>query len=152
MNEQSCHRLTERQKDCLRLVAHGYTSKEIGRKLELSPSTVDNHILASTQILEAPSRAVAARLLASTEIRQKLPSQTATLADTRIDDANSITANVSEFGYLKRVLLLLPPLGGLNNELSPSDRTLRIVQVAAISFGTVMSIILFVAGAFKLLS
>jgi FixJ family two-component response regulator len=51
-------RLTLRQKDCLRLVAQGYTSKEIGRELGISYSTVDNHLLAATQ---APVHAACCR-------------------------------------------------------------------------------------------
>ena len=35
--------LTDREKDVLRFIAQGYTSKEIGRKLRLSPKTVENY-------------------------------------------------------------------------------------------------------------
>lgn len=36
--------LTERQYDCLLRAGEGMSSKEIGRVLGISPSTVDNHI------------------------------------------------------------------------------------------------------------
>lgn len=40
-------RLTTRQFECARLAAKGRTSKEIARELGISPSTVDNHIVAA---------------------------------------------------------------------------------------------------------
>jgi two-component system, NarL family, response regulator NreC len=36
-------RLTERERDVLRLIAEGYTSPEIGEKLNISPKTVDTY-------------------------------------------------------------------------------------------------------------
>lgn len=39
----SKHPLTEREKEILRLIGRGCTSKEIGRKLFLSPKTVENY-------------------------------------------------------------------------------------------------------------
>ena len=53
MNERGIAQLTERQKDCLRLVGQGFTSKEIGRELDLSPSTVDNHVASAVPVLNA---------------------------------------------------------------------------------------------------
>ena len=36
-------RLTERERDVLRLTAQGYSAPEIGRKLSISPKTVDTY-------------------------------------------------------------------------------------------------------------
>jgi DNA-binding CsgD family transcriptional regulator len=152
VNVSPVHRLTERQKDCLRLVAQGYTSKEIGRMLDLSPSTVDNHILAATQLLEAPSRAVAARMLHSSDARQKLPSQPQPLADPMLSGVLPSPAVGAFWVELGRRIFSLPPIGGQRNDLDSAERTLRIVQVAAVSFGTVMSLALLIAGAFRLFS
>ncbi len=49
-------KLTERQRACLELVAKGFTSKQIGRTLGISHSTVDNHILIATQALGVADR------------------------------------------------------------------------------------------------
>jgi DNA-binding NarL/FixJ family response regulator len=36
-------KLTERERDVLRLIAEGYTAPEIGEKLNISPKTVDTY-------------------------------------------------------------------------------------------------------------
>jgi DNA-binding CsgD family transcriptional regulator len=151
MSGLTTDRLTERQKDCLRLVAQGYTSKEIGRQLDLSPSTVDNHILAATQSLGAMSRAEAGRILASAEVRQKMPSQSAALAEPGVSRFLSTQAEGQMFSSAGQKLWSLPPVGGYNNELDTTERTIRIIQVAATGFGTVISLAVLIAGAFTLL-
>lgn len=149
-------RLTERQKDCLRLVARGYTSKEIGRTLDLSPSTIDNHILTAVQSVGAASRAEAARSLneietRQIETRQKLPRESLALAETAVSTFMSAKAESPVLTISDRRIWTLPPLGGQNNELDIAERSLRIIQVAAVGFGTVMSLILLIAGVFTLL-
>jgi DNA-binding CsgD family transcriptional regulator len=150
--QPSVSRLTDRQKDCLRLVAHGFTSKEIGRQLDLSPSTVDNHILLATQTLGAASRAEAARFLTSAEARQNLPSQSLALAGSSASGLMSLPAETQKHSIPHRTFWSLPPIGGQENELDTADRTVRIIQVAAVGFGTVMGLVLLIAGAFKLFS
>lgn len=51
--------LTQRQKEVLQLVGSGLTSKEIAKKLQLTPGTVDNHITASIAALDAHTRSEA---------------------------------------------------------------------------------------------
>lgn len=152
MDTAAIQRLTERQKECLRLVAQGYTSKEIGRNLDLSPSTVDNHILTAVQSMSANSRGEAARSLASLETRQKLPRETMALAESvKAELSLTSTANPA-LTISGQKIWSLPPLGGQVNELDRAERPLRIVQVAAVGFGTVMSLTLLIAGAFKIFS
>lgn len=145
-------RLTERQKDCLRLVAQGYTSKEIGRALELSPSTVDNHILTAVQSMSANSRGEAARSLAGLETRQKMPRESQALAESAQSELLSVSAEAPALAIRHRKFWSLPPIGGQTNELDSAERSLRIVQVAAVGFGTVMSLTLLIAGVFKIFS
>jgi DNA-binding CsgD family transcriptional regulator len=152
VNTSPVDRLTERQKDCLRLVRQGYTSKEIGRMLDLSPSTVDNHILAATQLVEAPSRAEAARMLHTSEARQKLPSQPQPLAEPLLSGVLPSSADGVVWVDLGRRIFSLPPVGGQKNELDAAERSIRIIQVAAVGFGTVMSLVLLIAGVFRLFS
>lgn len=152
MYNATIQRLTERQKDCLRLVAQGYTSKEIGRALDLSPSTVDNHILTAVQSMSANSRGEAARSLAGLETRQKLPRESQALAESPQSGLLSLSAEAPALTIRDRKLWTLPPIGGQTNELDNAERSLRIVQVAAVGFGTVMSLTLLIAGAFKIFS
>lgn len=49
-------RLTEREKDVLRLVAGGYSNKEIGRALAISDGTVRNHLTEILAKLDARDR------------------------------------------------------------------------------------------------
>jgi DNA-binding CsgD family transcriptional regulator len=152
MDTSAIQRLTERQKDCLRLVAQGYTSKEIGRTLDLSPSTVDNHILTAVQSMSANSRGEAARSLAGLEVRQKLPRESQALAESVQSELLSVSTEAPVLAIRYRNIWSLPPIGGQTNELDSAERSLRIVQVAAVGFGTVMSLTLLIAGAFKIFS
>lgn len=152
METETIQRLTERQKDCLRLVAQGYTSKEIGRTLDLSPSTVDNHILTAVQSMNANSRGEAARFLTGIEARQKLPRESQALAESPQPALSLVSAATPALTTKGQKIWSLPPLGGETNELDSAERMLRIVQVAAVGFGTVMGLTLLIAGAFKIFS
>lgn len=59
--------LTEKQKQCLRLVSQNYSSKEIGRKLGITHYTVDQRLRTAAKNLGVDTRFEAARLLASSE-------------------------------------------------------------------------------------
>lgn len=56
-------RLSDGQRDCLRLVAEHRSSKEIARLLSISPHTVDQRLKRAVSILAVTSRFEAARLL-----------------------------------------------------------------------------------------
>jgi DNA-binding CsgD family transcriptional regulator len=78
MNSERGANLTRRQRECLQLVSAGFTSKEIARKLSISPSTVDNHLREATLRLGKRSRIQAARTF--------IKSARAELPDGRLDD------------------------------------------------------------------
>lgn len=149
MDQLSVEKLTDRQKDCLRLVARGFTSKEIGRLLDLSPSTVDNHVTAAVQQLGAPNRGVAARALADLEFRQKLPSQPQHLAQS--DQTAILATETGGTGWSRTALQLLdlPPVGGKRNDLDGTSRTLRILQVAVLATASVIALTILVSGLFR---
>ncbi|WP_232494451.1 helix-turn-helix domain-containing protein [Novosphingobium kaempferiae] len=81
-NEALLQRLTPRQRDCLRLVANGYRTKEIAIKLGISVGVAYKHISSACQTLGVPARGQAARYLAlweqqlsEDEMGKKLPPQ-----------------------------------------------------------------------------
>jgi DNA-binding CsgD family transcriptional regulator len=150
--ENRMDRLTDRQKDCLSFVGQGYTSKEIGRLLGLSPSTVDNHVLAAMQVLDAPSRAAAARAFVGHDDRQKIPSQSPALADLANTATMHPVAEASSWARLGKFAFQLPPIGGQRNDLDWTERTFRILQVAVLSLGIFLSLALLIAGAFSIFS
>jgi DNA-binding CsgD family transcriptional regulator len=69
MNEQRLARLTDKQRECLRLVYAHMSSKEIAPKLGVEPGTVDQYIKAAMRILGTSDRRAAARMLAEHEDR-----------------------------------------------------------------------------------
>ena len=125
-------RLTERQKECLALAADGLSSKEIARTLGVSPSTVDNHILQALQKLEVHSRRDAIRLLSPNRRH------------------NGLTELSKQFGVASRQSFL-PPLGGISNQATSSQRLLQIFGIGIISVLVVIAVILTISGAIHLL-
>ncbi len=140
-------KLTDRQRACLELVAKGYTSKEIGRKLGISHSTVDNHILIATQTLGVADRREAGRLVANA--RQQLPRQAQPLseADNSAILAEQEATGQSPIGNVR----LLPPLGGQLNEQTLGHKTIQILSIAVLSTVAVIALALIVSGAFRAL-
>lgn len=76
--------LSERERQCLRLVFGHMGSKEIARELGLSAHTVDGHLRTALRKLELPSRRDAARWLAAVEPPpQRLTTEPVSIASTR---------------------------------------------------------------------
>lgn len=55
-SEQKTESLTEREREVLLLAAKGFSNKEIAKKLEISPKTVEVHLSALFEKLEVASR------------------------------------------------------------------------------------------------
>lgn len=99
-NIDTIARLTEAQRECLRLVMAGYKSKEIAHKLGIGVDAVNKRLAGAKTALNAPSRFVAARQLAAWEAGQpshSLVSQTlAVEPEPIVADASSHPANEDE--------------------------------------------------------
>lgn len=106
--------LTDRQAECLKYIAEGMTSKEIGRALGIAPSTVDNHIHAAVVKLNAKNRWQAAQLLHRERTNRPVGSF----------DRRSV----------------LPPIGGRRNSTRPRERLLQIVAIAAVALIVVAAV------------
>ena len=121
--------LSGRQIEVLKLVATGKTSKQIGRELGISPSTVDNHIRAAADRLGATSRQEAARM-AGIEIPSPYENETTT----------------PPFHPFR-----LPPLGGRANQLTKRQRIYHVLQVAVVAIILLAASILTIAGVVHIL-
>lgn len=66
-------RLTDQQRECLRLVYAHLSSKEIAPRLGIEPGTVDQYIKAAMRILGVSDRRAAAKMLAEYENRPDQP-------------------------------------------------------------------------------
>jgi DNA-binding CsgD family transcriptional regulator len=66
-NDHALARLTEPQRECLRLVMAGYKSKEIAHALGIGVDAVNKRLAGAKDTLGAPSRFAAARQLAAWE-------------------------------------------------------------------------------------
>jgi DNA-binding CsgD family transcriptional regulator len=143
-------KLTLRQKDCVRLVSDGYTSKQIAKFLSISPSTVDNHIRSALRTLNVENRAEAARALKRFETSQQLTSQ-ATDVDqldvcTQLSVLTAATASVNSHPTKAWAVV---PIGGIQNNLNVSGKTLAILQVAGISLTALLALSILLAGALR---
>jgi len=141
-------RLTLRQRDCLELVAQGFTSKQIARKLGISHSTVDNHILAATQLLRVADRREAGRLLA--QLGQELPRQPADL--TEQEKSSIVDVQEAMQQHHAAGLKLMPPLGGQLNERTLGHKKGPTQSIAFLSTMWDLGLGPLISGAFKAFS
>lgn len=145
-------RLSERQKQCLELVAKGHTSKQIGRILNLSPSTVDNHLNTAVERLGADSRVVAARLF----VTQNRDVRFAHLESTGEMQRQSGGTEVFDIGREKRELFTsafsIPPVGGKVNRLSQRRRYYHVIQIMLLALMAFSAVTITVAGIVHLFS
>jgi DNA-binding CsgD family transcriptional regulator len=116
--------LSARQHECLSGVAAGLTSKEIARRLGISPSTVDNHIAVAIRLLECSSRQEAVRKLAS------------------VSDIDSHPRKPSQW---------IPVVGGKKNTDPPSHRIRQIIVIAFLGVAASAACIATILGLVQLL-
>lgn len=124
--------LSLRQRECLDLVGQGLTSKQIGRELGLSPSTVDNHIRSALERLSVSDRMSAVRAIADLDRELGI----------------SALSNTPKKNTLN--LAALPPLGGRSNELNVHRRVWHIVQIALIAIMGMAAAVVTIAGLVRL--
>lgn len=133
--QQPSPRLTARQRDCIALVAHGLSSKEIARELGISPSTVDNHVASAMHQCGLTSRGALARWWRESESAPMVEAVCETRAEYACNRAPT------SFAVLK-----IPVMGGIRNSLSLQERFLAIVQTMIVSAMVTSALICFVLG------
>lgn len=156
--------LSEGEKQCLRLVAQGFNSKEIARQLHVSEHTVDQRVRTSLRKFGVPSRKEAARLFVTVgqhtpqiDTYQPLIYQAQPLASdpepgSSLAQPDGTDAEPERTSLLRRILAFGPPLGGSTNELSIDGRILAMVRAAVLTGVGVVTLLLLIAGAFRVLA
>lgn len=131
--------LSDRQAQCLALASKGMTSKEIGRELGISPSTVDNHLRVVAAKLHVGNRREAIRQLADSQ-----------------DFTEALIRDVPDFSPLPVPPIvktgLFPPLGGSVNSLPPSTRLAMVVRIALAGTMALAAITTTISGVVAILS
>lgn len=138
--------LSDRQIECLRLVAQGVTSsKVIADRLGLAPSSVDNYLSRAAASLgvrgrdEAAAAFLAAEAAAQQHSVRASVSRTPDLADDTKSGGNGVVTAV-------RWLLTLPPIGGGRHDLNRVEIVFSILKVAVFSFSVFTALVLLGSG------
>lgn len=138
-------RLTEKQKECLRLVAKNLNTKQIARQIGKSDHAVDQRIRQALRALGVADRFQAARILTKVEAAatyQPLiyqsegvaePTKTALFEEQGSTEA--MAAQVREAGPR------IPPLGGSDNDLDLQQRIKLVLTIALMLGGTMAAIV-----------
>ncbi len=137
MNISSFPELSEGQKACLRLVDDHHTSKEIARKLGISPFTVDQRLDAARRKLRAGSRKDAAKIFAAMErgaISEPFVYEAARLETAGLVDISPLPPGQAGQAFARfSSLISVPPLGGERHELSKKEILVQSLNIAFFS-------------------
>jgi DNA-binding CsgD family transcriptional regulator len=160
-------RLTPRQIEVLALVARRFSSKEIGRQLNVSHKTIDRHVEEINERLGVSTRSEAARLYIEAQAHrgEQLPMGVATLAPSftipavigqpgQQSDGVEIGSEhiVSTLLTVIIRLIKLPPLGGgKTNALNQAERMVAIGRIAFVSIIFVAAVVAVISGILQLL-
>ncbi|TZG28731.1 response regulator transcription factor [Sphingomonas montanisoli] len=149
-------RLSDRQKECLRLVWRHQSSKDIARHLGLSPHTVDDYLRKAIRTLDAADRIDAARRLHEAEVAtpQSLMLQPQIVAEAAFFNAVSPPDKADAWGMAGHgqdglgdistgepaPLVPLPrPQTGERNDLSATQKLARIGAMGMIWTGVAIA-------------
>ncbi|MDM7957527.1 helix-turn-helix transcriptional regulator [Blastomonas sp.] len=151
--------LTEAQVNCLRLVAEGYTSKEIAKRLGLTPMTVDQYLHRAKTIVGAPDRRAAARRVFDPQSgRAFKPFELKTPAVAEQSKVMSLPGAPSEgpqdtaAASQWQARLGYPPLGGIRSDLDAPQKTMVILRIAGLSLIYILAFVLVLGGSLKVFS
>jgi len=117
MSEPRPSRLSERQKEVLRLVFQNYDAKQIAKKLGISPHTVNDHMRAARRTLGVARTMDAARLVANDEHPNRIGTDAFGIAPEpqSVDDGGAmppdetavVRKNRYRLGPLSRLLMIV---------------------------------------------
>lgn len=152
------NRLTEKQRECLRLVWRHYDSKKIARELGILPDAVDGRIKTATKTLGVSDRFEAARMLVQAEAGNNVrsavyppsyvpnePAHASTMtplksgerqADHLAVEEAQAPYRLSPFSEARWIAPPFPVTGRRHNDLSAGT---RLIWVAAIAIGSALA-------------
>lgn len=152
MLDDKISKLSDVQKQCLRLAGEGRSSKEIAPLVGLSHQTVDQYLHRARLALGAENRRDAARMFADFERGTPFkqfelkPKGVVLQQDSGISEAQTMSQQSSLF------MLGLPQVGGPPNDLNLPQRLLAIGKIALLLMIMVMAMVIIAKGAFIVLS
>ncbi|WJY18769.1 helix-turn-helix transcriptional regulator [Alteriqipengyuania flavescens] len=148
-------RLTPRQLECLRLVRDGLSAKHVARELGISHRTVEFHLTAAIERLQAGNRLGAVMMLSELEksaeeknTTPQVPPAPFMLVSDAASNEDDLVEGSSKEGRHNHI----PPVGGKVNDLTVAERLKAILTVASVSILVVAGLILTIAGAIHVLS
>lgn len=145
--EQRFSDITASMAVCLRLVAHGMSSKEIAQETGLSWQTVDTYLKQAMARLGASNRREAARLFVAWENGGNPSSQKSEPPLPALGSPPEAAAQTgSTDGGSAASPRILPPVGGSLNDLSWDQKTIKAMQVAGLGVAVVIALALAMAG------
>lgn len=134
--------LSSRQAQCLALASQGLTSKEIARRIGISPSTVDNHLRVAMMRLGARNRREAVNLFrGSDELGRNGRGSNGRVQALSRDLEKETDQQDSVVGIFR-----LPPLGGASNTLSIRQKLWLVAQIALMATMTFAAIAFTISG------
>ena len=146
--------LTDGQKACLRLVDDHHTSKEIARKLGISPFTVDQRLDAARRKLNAASRRDAAKIFAAME--QKDISEPFVYEPQRVEHSTISGIQTSPPNRVEQMfskissMISVPPIGGERHELQKREILVQSLNIAFFSTLVIAFSVVVLTGTFRL--
>jgi DNA-binding CsgD family transcriptional regulator len=147
--------MNSKQKECLRLVSEGLTSKQIAPKVGLTHESVNTYVKSATRLLGAPNRSVAARMLLDYEALPKweFPPDPVEAADQigQIDGADELPRFPSPIPFLRGGIALVPPIGGRISNLTAIEKIVAMLRAAIFMAAIIATLVLLIAGGLKLL-
>lgn len=161
--------LTIRQYDVLVLVAQHYSSKDIGRQLNLSYRTVDAYIPEILRRLDVPTRSDAGRVFLEAQKPTAAPTVQTTLVAETLDDLppdppagvapadldpmEAATVSAPDKGpSLLAEMLKVPPVGGPRHDLTTIERMAMAGRIGLVSIALLAAVVTIIVGVLSLLN
>lgn len=142
--------LSQRQIECLRLVAEGITSsKLIADRLGLAPSSVDNYLSRAAHQLGVRGREEAAAAFLALQVAPNQDSaESSVLRSVSRPEALVPSAKTTSVGPVAalRWLLAVPPIGGAQHRFNRIEILFSILKVAAVSLAVFAALVLLGSG------